>query len=1531
MSGRVDSSHKTLSAVIVWSLVFGGAFAAVLALSAGARAGTCDQVGGVITQTWTITTTQVCTDILYTVDATININSGGSLTLINGGLSFAKDTAHQTYALNVNAGGELVLDNSTVTTQTDSIAPFLKLAFTVSGANSRFTMKNGAVLKFPGWFNATSATLNITNSKITGFTDDEISDLGINTDDNNDAPLMTWGSTSASLYRSRIERIYEYSGGSTGNLGLTATSNLYAYDSYIGVDFSNVVGQHNELRVDGTSNAYLYNVTIDRTQDPAAMSNWQPAYRPTAAGGSVNLLRWLHATVVDSSGIPIAGATIWSTVSPGSTTAQYPDNGLATTPAPRTLWYLARTASGANAWNRTDSDGAALLPLYTDQVTTASLPNAQSFGNYHEAVTYSTSNTSGDDLFNPYPAINATDNNVAITMSFSNLQVCPTGVTTWSFNRQITGEVSVSSCLEISGSVTITDGGVYVDQGSDGSSRAYVKILSGGSLTLVNATVWSNFPLAFYVANGGTLVAGNGSALTMAARGSPGLLREDGATSSVTISDTTINANVTLFGGSASLVRDSFLGPTLWIDTVQKTNLWDATLTGVTSLALLTDDGNANTVDFDIRNTTFDQVQTSQLVFGGAQNVQLTSVQTYDPNGTWWVDMITGGAQVSRYWWLRVNAVDGTGTLLADANVGITVQRLDPNTLLVFTVPNPGVDDIYYAATMVWPVSAPDGFILYRAFAESRTTGSRLLNNSYVATGTAVVDLTTYQPDSPASRLLTGDTVAALTFSSLTPDLSVTAISVMGGNGASQLQPVNTDITVTATIRNTGQVNVRNVKVSFFEDNVDRNLDGIMDFTPLDYTAAGVWINDTIIALAPKNSTVTASVIWHPNGALESSRTVSAVVDPPLFAVDDGGAIRETNERNNILPRTFTLFTWPDLAISSADIQFASDPVLNNSVPVRVTAHNIGTNRALGAILEVWEGAQRVAGPATFDLNPGADATITVTWRPNTLGAHALRFTLKTNGGADIRNKDYALGNNNATFSVNALTPPDLTLHQSDYPGVRTVTQNQRFVVYVEVYNAGQTAAANVSLAAFVGTTEVGRVVGLAIGSSPLNVSLNISGVSLTGTQPLLLKVDPDNRLNEGGPAQEGNNTATITLNVLPPQGYVTFLTPIGGQTVEPGSALSVSGYVRDNAGSNGIPNVDLTIELRSGGVTIASNTTSSQDQGFFFGTINVPGNAADGPYSLAVTPSSGVIQPVTESITVKKTLPFLSQPVPILGLPYWLLFVILGAAVAAAVGVTVYWKVFGLGKMVECGECGAFIPEDATTCPKCGVEFEKDMAKCSNCQAWIPVDVKQCPECGVEFATGEVEMADYEEKMRLQYDEVVRKFQDDAEQQLGRSLAETEFQDWWRKQPTFLTFEDWLREEEEMRKMGSKPCPVCGTLNSVTATVCHKCGSLMRDERPPSGGGSAPAVPATQRTAGPSAAPSGGPSATQSSTLAALSGQSPAPGADAVPRRVIRKPLATQPVIQKKVVKKTLEAKDDQESEDKSESGADPESEDNS
>src|SRR5207247_10015648 len=101
--------------------------------------------------------------------------------------------------------------------------------------------------------------------------------------------------------------------------------------------------------------------------------------------------------------------------------------------------------------------------------------------------------------------------------------------------------------------VKITTGGIYVDHGADGNARAYVKILAGGGLTLVNSTVWSNYPLAFYVANGGTPVTSRGSVLTLAARGSPGMLREEGPSSRVTITDTAIDANVTLFGGNRHL------------------------------------------------------------------------------------------------------------------------------------------------------------------------------------------------------------------------------------------------------------------------------------------------------------------------------------------------------------------------------------------------------------------------------------------------------------------------------------------------------------------------------------------------------------------------------------------------------------------------------------------------------------------------------------------------------------------------------------------------------------------------------------------------------------------------------------------------------------------------------------------------------------------------------------------------------------------------------------------------------------------
>src|SRR5712664_4742299 len=86
MSIRAARNGRALSLLIVWSIALGGIFA-LLALAPSARAGPSDQVS-VVSGDWTINTAQVCTGIFFTVHGSITINAGGSLRLVNGGLTF---------------------------------------------------------------------------------------------------------------------------------------------------------------------------------------------------------------------------------------------------------------------------------------------------------------------------------------------------------------------------------------------------------------------------------------------------------------------------------------------------------------------------------------------------------------------------------------------------------------------------------------------------------------------------------------------------------------------------------------------------------------------------------------------------------------------------------------------------------------------------------------------------------------------------------------------------------------------------------------------------------------------------------------------------------------------------------------------------------------------------------------------------------------------------------------------------------------------------------------------------------------------------------------------------------------------------------------------------------------------------------------------------------------------------------------------------------------------------------------------------
>jgi ribosomal protein L40E len=257
---------------------------------------------------------------------------------------------------------------------------------------------------------------------------------------------------------------------------------------------------------------------------------------------------------------------------------------------------------------------------------------------------------------------------------------------------------------------------------------------------------------------------------------------------------------------------------------------------------------------------------------------------------------------------------------------------------------------------------------------------------------------------------------------------------------------------------------------------------------------------------------------------------------------------------------------------------------------------------------------------------------------------------------------------------------------------------------------------------------------------------------------------------------------------------------------------------------------------------------------------------------------------------------------------PWWVWVLIIVAVVGVVAGFTVYTYIYGLGKLVECGECGAFIPAASKRCPKCGVEFEAGTMKCSECGAWIPAESTECSNCGVKFA-GETEVeADYLERMRKEYDEIVSKYRELAKPELGKKFSEKAFEAWWMAQPGYISFDDWLSKEEEKKKEGSVPCPVCGTLNPKEASVCHKCGTVFGAVKP-AGALSKKGPPPEERAVeeAPLTEDRGGTQAAQQMPPAMA------------PRMVIRRPIDRK-VVPKKIIKTPVSGEERKEGEDEEE-----------
>jgi subtilase family serine protease/ribosomal protein L40E len=647
------------------------------------------------------------------------------------------------------------------------------------------------------------------------------------------------------------------------------------------------------------------------------------------------------------------------------------------------------------------------------------------------------------------------------------------------------------------------------------------------------------------------------------------------------------------------------------------------------------------------------------------------------------------------------------------------------------------------------------------------------------------------------------------------------------------------EMTINAIVHNDGDLAAPFYNVTFYSS------------TPS--TAATRIGNVNVTTGLAAGQVATASIVWTPLNA--TSYNITAVIDGDDF-------IEETSETNNQVVGTVDVMEYSDLYIS--DLTFSADSPAENNTAVTVTArvHNLGGAPASYVVVNFYDGPVATSNFIDTDtityLPSGIAGDAQVTWDATCAGRETLHHITAV-AVEDIYEDEPGLSNQLVENFTVVDTRPDLTLNETD---IIVLTDNivmmKGFAMNVTVHNVGPSQAENVTVDLFDGDAfldniseylanvtvwnftivkrDIGAILNVSrIGAGSVDViaanssatsSIACKGLTSNGTHELFAVVDGgwnvDTAYGWVDEFDEDDNSASISVNVSLPVYSINIISPATGAQIRPGEELFVAGEVLNTALGTVAGGIELTITLSQGGVTIGQTTMTSGSDGVFNGGLSIPANAR-GQMTLTISSANAE----DTEVAVQVVLPASETPL-------WLYIVIIVIVVVAVVGgFTAYTYFVGIGKLVECGSCGAFIPEGAHKCPKCGVEFEVETAKCSACSAWIPIDAKKCPECGAEFTTGDEEGEAYEIKMRTQYDEMVGKIKEGAKKTLGQKMTDQQFQTWWATQPSHITYEEWLREEEEMRKSGSKPCPQCTTPNSVSGRVCHKCGTPLKPDAP--------------------------------------------------------------------------------------------------
>jgi RNA polymerase subunit RPABC4/transcription elongation factor Spt4 len=378
---------------------------------------------------------------------------------------------------------------------------------------------------------------------------------------------------------------------------------------------------------------------------------------------------------------------------------------------------------------------------------------------------------------------------------------------------------------------------------------------------------------------------------------------------------------------------------------------------------------------------------------------------------------------------------------------------------------------------------------------------------------------------------------------------------------------------------------------------------------------------------------------------------------------------------------------------------------------------------------------------------------------------------------------------------------------------------------------------------------------------------VNESVIGLGGEKNVTFLVNAS--WNGGAPPIGGITTAAVPVHVLPAYIALTYAPPTGPLTI----GQTYLGFGKVAFAGKGLAFVNVTFTGPGGSFEVASDVFAS-------GTI--PGQSilaaqglqSGGTYTVTVTAEYNdrtvSISPGVIHIAGTPPAPPSFWDTPVFGPITWLYLIIIIAAVLAALAAFLLLTGrLSRGKLVECGECGSLIPAAATVCPKCGAEFEADLVRCSRCSSTVPANSAVCPECAAQLLGKPTDEAHDPE--RQGYSDFVERYRAESKKELGDNYGEGAFWDWWKRQPTYVSFNQWKLQQAASSRAGMT-APIVSTPEAAPSTP------PTPPRRPPPGGAGPGAAPPPAARA--SVPPPKGSAAATTTAPAAPPTRRPAPAA---------------------------------------------------